>query len=110
MITIYFINLIHAYARPRIRHMISADAVIEVLGWLGAGIVLVAYAMVSYGSLNGRDRLYQSLNIIAGLLLAVNTAWHRACPSATVNIIWTAIATGALIKAAAAPRRTLIQK
>lgn len=77
--------------------MSGAAAVIEILGWLGAALLIVAYAIVSYGSVDGRNRLYQSLNIAASLLLVVNTAWHRAWPSAAVNIIWAVIATGTLV-------------
>ena len=77
---------------------------IEIVGWLGAAILLVAYGLLSYGSVDGRSRLYQSLNTVAGLLLAVNTVWHRAWPAAAVNIIWAGIAVGALL-AGPTPRR-----
>lgn len=79
--------------------MTATEAAIEVVGWLGAAVVIVAYALVSFGVVHGRNRLYQSLNIIGGILLAVNTAWHGAWPSAAVNVIWTIIAAGALIPA-----------
>lgn len=69
---------------------------INLLGWLGAASVLAAYGLVSYGSIDGRDRRYQALNITGGLLLAVNTGWHGAWPSAVVNVIWTGIALGSL--------------
>jgi hypothetical protein len=84
--------------------------VVEILGWLGAAMVVVAYAIVSYGSVNGRNKLYQSLNIIGALLLAVNTAWHGAWPSAAVNVIWTVIALGALIPGLARRRDALSQR
>lgn len=77
--------------------MTDTSMLVEIVGWLGAAIVLVAYGLVSYGSFDGRSRTYQVLNTLAGLLLAVNTGWHRAWPSAAVNIIWTGIAIGALI-------------
>lgn len=70
---------------------------IEIVGWVGAAMVIVAYGLVSYSSVDGRSRVYQALNTLGGLLLAVNTGWHRAWPSAAVNIIWTGIAVGALV-------------
>src|SRR6185437_11198326 len=73
---------------------------IEIAGWLGAAMLIVAYGLVSYGSVGGRSRFYQALNTLAGLLLAVNTVWHRAWPAAAVNIIWTGIAVGALVAGA----------
>lgn len=72
---------------------------IEIVGWIGAAILIAAYGLVSYGSVDGRSRAYQALNTVAGLLLAVNSVWHRAWPSVAVNIIWTGIAVGALMVA-----------
>ena len=69
----------------------------EAIGWLGATILLAAFACVSFGSVTGRSRLYQTLNILGGLLLAINSGWHQAWPSALVNIVWTGIAAGALV-------------
>jgi hypothetical protein len=77
--------------------MITAGALIEVLGWLGAVLLVVAYALVSSGRVDGRSKLYQSLNIADGVLLGVNTAWHHAWPSAVVNVIWVVIAAVALM-------------
>lgn len=87
--------------------MIGMGAAIDVIGWVGAAVVVVAYALVSFGAAHGRNRLYQSLNIIGGMLLAVNTAWHGAWPSAAVNVIWTIIAAGVLIPALARRRDAL---
>jgi hypothetical protein len=70
---------------------------VEAVGWLGATILLVAYGLVSYGSVSGRSIAYQALNALGGLLLAVNSGWHRAWPSVLVNVIWTAIAVGAML-------------
>lgn len=77
---------------------------IEIVGWIGAVILIAAYGLVSYGSVDGRSRVYQALNTLAGLLLAANSVWHRAWPSVAVNIIWTGIAVGALMVAPALRR------
>lgn len=70
---------------------------VEVIGWLGAALVVVAFGLVSYGSVSGRSVPYQALNAVGGLLLGVNSGWHRAWPATLVNVIWTAIAIGALV-------------
>lgn len=70
---------------------------VEAVGWLGATIVLVAFGLVSYGAVSGRSVPYQVLNAAGGLLLAVNSGWHRAWPSTLVNVIWTFIALGAMV-------------
>jgi hypothetical protein len=72
------------------------STLLEILGWLGAALLLLAYALISYGRIRSRSRAYQALNVAGGVLLAANTAWHHAWPSALVNIIWTVIAVGAL--------------
>lgn len=74
--------------------------IIEIIGWLGAAILVIAYGFVSYGLFDARSRAYQALNIVAGVLLAANSVWHHAWPSVAVNVIWTGIALGALAMAA----------
>lgn len=87
--------------------MIGADTLIEIAGWLGAAILLAAYALVSYGAVGGRSGVYQMLNIVSGLLLGANAASHHAWPSTAVNVIWTGIAVGALA-VALQPRRAAL--
>lgn len=84
--------------------MIGTSTLIEVVGWIGAAILLAAYGFVSYGLVDARSRAYQALNLISGLLLAANSVWHRAWPSAAVNIIWAGIAVGALAMVSASRR------
>ena len=79
----------------------SLAVIVDILGWLGALILIAAYVVVSYGEASGRSRVYQALNVVGSALLVVNTAWHRAWPSSAVNILWAAIGIGALIRATA---------
>jgi len=65
--------------------------VIEVLGWIGAVVILAGYALFSLGRL--RDGLaYQGVNLVGSALIAVNVAAHGAVASAVVNTIWASIA------------------
>jgi len=64
----------------------------DAIGWAGAALLLVAYAMVSSKKLEGNSTVYQLFNIIGSLLLAANTIFYRAYPSSFVNLIWMAIA------------------
>jgi len=79
----------------------SLAVTVDILGWLGALILIAAYGVVSYGKASGRSRVYQALNVVGSALLFLNTAWHRAWPSSAVNILWAAIGIGALIRATA---------
>jgi hypothetical protein len=64
----------------------------DALGWAGAVVLLVAYAMVSSKKLAGDSNAYQSLNIVGSVLLAVNTVFYGAYPSSVVNMLWIGIA------------------
>ena len=67
------------------------------LGWIGAFLLLLAYAMVSFKKVEADSQTYQWLNITASILLAINTLYHQAYPSSFVNIIWTVIALVAIL-------------
>ena len=64
----------------------------DAIGWVGAVVLLVAYAMVSSRKLEGDSIAYQLLNIVGSLLLVTNTIFYGAYPSTFVNMIWVAIA------------------
>lgn len=64
----------------------------DAIGWTGAALLLIAYAMVSSKKVEGNSVVYQLFNIIGSLLLAANTIFYRAYPSSFVNLIWMAIA------------------
>ena len=65
---------------------------VDVLGWVGTVLYLIAYALVSLKRVEGDSTLYQGLNILAGVLLITNTFYWRAFPSAALNLAWIGIA------------------
>ncbi len=69
---------------------------VDLLGWAGALLVVAAYALVSARRVHGDSRLYQLMNLAGGVLVLVNAAYHGALPSAFINVVWIAIALGAL--------------
>jgi hypothetical protein len=70
--------------------------VFEVLGWVGAVVILAGYGLFSLGRL-ANGPLYQWANLIGALCISVNVASHGAYPSAIVNAIWAVIAVVVLI-------------
>ena len=62
------------------------------IGWMGAAVLLAAYAMISSKKLEADSTAYQLLNIIGSVFLVANTLFYRAYPSSFVNVIWAAIA------------------
>ena len=64
----------------------------EIVGWAGMIILLIAYALVSNKKISAVGRLYQFLNLIAGVGLVTNAFTHRAWPLVALNICWALIA------------------
>jgi hypothetical protein len=79
--------------------MLSTGALIDLAGWIGAVLLLAAYALVSNRTLAGDSMRFQLLNLSGGLLLAVNSAYHGALPSVAVNAVWIVIGLAALLRA-----------
>ena len=71
--------------------------IFDSLGWAGAFLLLLAYALVSFKRLAADSLAYQGMNVAASILLAINTIYHRAFPSSFVNIVWTFIAIFAIL-------------
>ena len=57
-------------------------------GWIGAAALLVAYFLVSRGTIAGDSLKYQALNIIGSVLLTINCASSGAWPSVIANAFY----------------------
>ena len=64
----------------------------DTIGWAGAVALLIAYALISFKSLEGDSTTFQFLNIGGSVLLAANTIFYGSYPSTFVNLIWAGIA------------------
>ena len=78
----------------------SLRLVVDILGWIGAVLLLYGYARVSSGKWTGSTRGYQVVNIGGSILFIINSGYHGAYPSVAVNVIWAAIALVTLVKIA----------
>ena len=74
------------------------DVLIDILGWMGAIALLVAYALISARRVEGDSTAYQLLNLVGSILLILNTFYYGAYPSSFLNLFWIAIALYALRK------------
>lgn len=72
--------------------------IIDIFGWLGVTLFLVAYALVSTRKLEGDSVINQVMNILGGILLIANSFYYRAMPSVGVNVAWIGIAIFALTR------------
>jgi hypothetical protein len=64
------------------------ELAVEVAGWAGAVLILLAYLLLSMGRVTGQSLLYQGMNIVGAAGFVINGWWHRALPSAALNILW----------------------
>jgi hypothetical protein len=71
---------------------------VNLLGWVGAIILLGGYGLISFKNYSGNSVVYQSLNVVGSALLIINTIYFGAYPSAFVNVIWIGIAILAIVR------------
>jgi quinol-cytochrome oxidoreductase complex cytochrome b subunit len=74
------------------------NILIDVAGWVGAVVLLLAYGLVSTRKTEGDSALYQLLNLAGSALLMMNSFYYGAYPSSGVNIVWIGIAIFALTR------------
>jgi len=71
--------------------MDNTNLLIDILGWTGSILYLLAYALVSAKKTQGDSVLYQSINIFAGILLVIYTLSLGAYATTGLNAVWVAI-------------------
>ena len=74
------------------------DVLINILGWIGAIALMVAYALISAKRVEGDSTGYQLLNLVGSILLMLNTLYYEAYPSSFLNLFWMGVALYALRK------------
>ena len=68
--------------------MTATELAVEIAGWAGAVLILVAYLLLSAGKLTGQSLVYQGMNVVGAAGFVVNGWWHGALPSASLNVLW----------------------
>ena len=76
--------------------MTPLRALVEFAGWFAAVSILGAYFLLSVGKLQSRSASYQWLNVLGAIGFIVNSGYHRAIPSAALNVVWFLIGASAL--------------
>ena len=61
---------------------------VEIAGWGGAVLILLAYLLLSAGRLTGQSIVYQWMNVVGAAGFVINGWWHGAIPSAALNVLW----------------------
>jgi len=74
------------------------DIMMEVVGWIGAVLILAGYGLLTAGKVTAKSVSYQAMNVVGATGFIANGVWHKAWPSAILNIIWVGIGVVALIR------------
>lgn len=77
---------------------------VEIIGWFGAGILLLAYFFLSMGDKPPGPK-FQAINGIGAAALMLNGAVHGAWPSVGLNAVWLSVAVVSLVRWALGDRR-----
>ena len=78
--------------------MTALEIAVEIVGWAGAVLILLAYLLLSAGKFTGQSLTYQAMNVVGAAGFVINGWWHGALPSATLNVLWLMIGLFASIR------------
>lgn len=78
---------------------------VEIVGWIAAGLILGAYALLTVGKLGPKSVAYQAMNVVGALGFILNSGWNGAIPSAALNVVWAGIGLAAIAAVVRARRR-----
>lgn len=71
--------------------------IFDILGWIGMILVLLDYILLSTNKIKN-GKLYQTINLVAAILMAIGLFPTKAWFSFTLQIIWGLVALIAIIK------------
>ena len=74
------------------------QVVVNVLGWVGTFLMVLAYYLISNKKLDASSPTYHILNIVGSVALGFNVFYLKAWPAVALEVVWAGIAIAALIK------------
>lgn len=80
-----------------------AVILVEIVGWVGAVLILLAYVLLTLGKIQAQSVAYQAMNVAGAAGFIVNGWANGALPSAALNVIWMGIGVYALWRFSAKP-------
>jgi len=66
--------------------------IIELVGWLGGILLILAYYFLSTGKLRSNDPGYNAANWLGSVCLMINALSHGAVPAGVLNALFAIIA------------------
>jgi len=74
--------------------------IIEIGGWYGTVVIVLAYALVSFHVLESGSFVYQILNLTGALGIVAVSFYKKAYQPGVLNAVWAVIALVAIISLA----------
>ncbi len=74
------------------------DMFLSSIGWVGTGLIVIAYLLNSNNKISSNSKWYQIINLFGAIFVGVNVFTQQAWPAFTLQVIWGVIAIIALIK------------
>ncbi len=71
---------------------VQMNIFIDIIGWVGAVLVVSAYLLITTNKLKIASKLYQLMNLLGAAGIIVNSLSYGAYPSVAVNVVWIFIA------------------
>ena len=68
------------------------------IGWLGVVLCTLGYFLLSTDKLKSEHLMFQFVNIIGGLCLAITAVFTKDIPNVVANLLWTSIGVHALVR------------
>jgi len=74
------------------------ETFIQIFGWIGTFLIVLAYFLVSYKKVDGSSKVYQAMNLFGAIGVGINVFHQQAWPAVALQIVWGIIAIFSLIK------------
>ena len=71
---------------------------LALIGWLGAGLLLLGFALNIFRKIDANSNAYLLLNLLGSLLLLYNAYENGAFPFVAVNFVWVVFSAIKLVK------------
>lgn len=69
---------------------------INIIGWLGAILYIVAYFLLTIEVISSSSFTYHFLNVLGAIGLTINACYLKDSPNIIVNLVWLLIAMSAI--------------
>lgn len=72
--------------------------IVEIVGWVGTVLIVVAYFLVSTERLKPKAISYTLMNLFGAVFIGINVFAHQAWPTLALEIVWGGVAIISLLK------------